>query len=155
MMLPFGPEAFDYAWTQHVAMNIADRASLYGGIYKVLRPGGRFAIYDVVKRGAAGLQFPVPWARDPAHSFLLTADETRDVLESAGFVILHWRNATELALAWRTEAAAAEQTRPEQLRNLALPLIMGPQFPSMAANLRRNFEEGKVALLQAVLERPR
>ncbi len=40
--LPFADGAFDHAWTQHVAMNIRDRAGLYAGIHRVVRPGGRW-----------------------------------------------------------------------------------------------------------------
>jgi hypothetical protein len=42
------PPGRDIAWPQHVAMNIADRASLYVESFCVLRCGGRFAIFDVV-----------------------------------------------------------------------------------------------------------
>ena len=41
--LPFAEASFDVIWTQHAAMNIADRPRLYGEIRRVLRPGGRLA----------------------------------------------------------------------------------------------------------------
>src|SRR5690242_8895787 len=46
--LPFDDGRFDVALLQHVAMNIPDRARLYREIRRVLRPGGRFATFDVV-----------------------------------------------------------------------------------------------------------
>jgi SAM-dependent methyltransferase len=53
--LPYQDGRFDLAWTQHVAMNIANRARLYREVHRVLRPGARFAVYDVV----AGMGGPV------------------------------------------------------------------------------------------------
>jgi len=51
--LPFDDGYFDIAWTQHVAMNIADRAGLYAGVYRVARP--RRAVRDVRRdRGGRG-----------------------------------------------------------------------------------------------------
>ena len=151
--LPFEPESFDLAWTQHVAMNIADRHALYAGVHRALRPGGRFAMYDVVAGGEAPLHFPVPWARDPAASFLLTPDATRGVIEACGFEVVEWTDATDAGLAWFQAQSAAAQNRPEPLRPLALPLVMGPDFPARTANLGRNFQEGRARLLQAVVQR--
>ncbi len=151
--LPFEAQSFDLAWTQHVVMNIEDRHALYAGVHRVLRPGGRFAMYDVVAGDEGPLHFPVPWARDPAASFLLTSDATRHVLEACGFKIVEWVDATDAGRAWFQAQSTAAQTRPEPLRPLALPLIMGPDFPTRTANLGRNFQEGRARLLQAVVQR--
>ncbi len=40
LAMPFGDERFDAAITIHVAMNIANRAALYGEIARVMKPGG-------------------------------------------------------------------------------------------------------------------
>lgn len=152
--LPFEPASFDLALTQHVTMNIADRRTLYEGIFAVLRPGGRFAMFDVIAGDGQPPHFPVPWAREPTDSFLLSEGATRDVLEASGFVVLDWVDATEVGLKWLEAQAAAAQGRPERLRPLALPLIMGADFPLMATTLGRNFREGRTRLLQGIVQRP-
>ena len=82
--LPFDDGRFDVVLLQHVAMNISDRARLYREIRRVLKSGGRFATFDVVLNGGEP-HYPVPWARTPATSFLLTAAATREAIEPAGF----------------------------------------------------------------------
>ena len=79
--------AVDHVWTQHVAMNIADRPSLYREIRRVMKPGGRFALFDVIDGGGGELLLPVPWATEPSHNHLVTRDQLRSLLESAGFRI--------------------------------------------------------------------
>ncbi len=96
--LPFGPGAFDTVFLQHVAMNIEDRAGLYAEIRRILAAGGRFATYDLVLRDG-DVVYPVPWARGPSTSFLLTATATRTALENAGFETVLFRDDTQTALA--------------------------------------------------------
>ena len=66
--LPFDDGAFDVVFLQHVAMNIANRPALYAEVRRVLKPGGRFAIYDLVLAGG-DVVYPAPWARDASASF--------------------------------------------------------------------------------------
>lgn len=53
----------------------------------MLKPGGTLAIYDVLAGPTGPVHFPVPWARTPDASFLVTPDELRSLLEGAGFEI--------------------------------------------------------------------
>src|SRR6478736_8843880 len=97
--LPFDDGRFDVALLQHVAMNISDRARLYQEILRVLKSGGKFATFDVVLNSGSP-HYPVPWARTPATSFLLTADATREVIEAAGFRTLAWQDDSEAGKTW-------------------------------------------------------
>lgn len=144
--LPFDDGRFDVVLLQHVAMNISDRAQLYREIRRVLKPGGRFATFDVVSGGSEP-HYPLPWARTPATSFLLTANATREAIEPAGFRMLAWQDDTEAAKAWFTQLRAAG---PPPSPNLGV--VMGPDFAGLAANLGRNLMEGRLCILTGVFE---
>jgi SAM-dependent methyltransferase len=150
LALPFADGSFECAWTQHVAMNIADRGRLYAEIHRVLKPGGRLAIYDVTAGETAPLLFPVPWARTPEISFLLTPAAMRATLEEAGFSVISWEDKTAAGLAWfAAQTAAAGPGRPPSPPGLEI--LMGPEFAGMAANLGRNLREGRIGLTQAIV----
>jgi sarcosine/dimethylglycine N-methyltransferase len=134
--LPFDDGRFDVALLRHVAMNISDRARLYREIRRVLKSGGRFATFDVVLNSGQAL-YPVPWARTPATSFLLTAAATREAVEPAGFRTLSWQDDSEAAKAWISPN---------------LGVVMGPDFAQLSANLGRNLMEGRLGILTAVFE---
>jgi sarcosine/dimethylglycine N-methyltransferase len=148
--LPFDDGQFDVVLLQHVAMNIPDRARLYREIRRVLKSGGRFATFDVVLNSVEPqypVQYPLPWARTPATSFLLTAAATREAIETAGFRTLAWQDDTEAAKAW---FAQMRQSEPPPSPNLGV--VMGPDFAQLAANLGRNLMEGRFGVLTAVFE---
>jgi sarcosine/dimethylglycine N-methyltransferase len=144
--LPFDDGLFNVVLLQHVAMNISDRARLYREIRRVLQAGGRFATFDVVSNSGEP-HYPLPWARTPATSFLLTAAATREAIEPAGFRALAWQDDTEAAKAWFAQLRASG---PPPSPNLSV--VMGRDFAQLAANLGRNLMEGRLGILSAVFE---
>jgi sarcosine/dimethylglycine N-methyltransferase len=152
--LPYRDQSFDVAWTQHVAMNIADRRSLYREAYRVLHSGGRFAIDDVVAGNGEPLHFPVPWAHEPDANSLVTPAAMRTLLEDARFRVVDWADQTAAGVSWFPEQAKAGAQAPTVPPALGLQVAMGPAFAAMAANLGRNLSEGRAELIQAVLVRP-
>jgi sarcosine/dimethylglycine N-methyltransferase len=144
--LPFDDGRFDAVLLQHVAMNIADRVTLYREIRRVLKVGGKFATYDVVLKGGEP-HYPVPWARTPATSFLSTAEATRAAVEPAGFRTLAWHDDSETAKAWFAQVRASG---PPPSPNLGV--VMGPDFALLSGNLARNLMEDRIGILTAVFE---
>jgi ubiquinone/menaquinone biosynthesis C-methylase UbiE len=149
--LPFPDHSFDIVWTEHVAMNIADKPMLYREMYRVLKPGGTLAIYDILAGPSGPVLFPVPWARTPESSFLATPDELRKLLEESGFRVATWADTTDVARAWFV--SLAERIRKEGLPTLGFHVLLGPDFQAMAQNQRRNLEEGRIVLAQVVAKR--
>lgn len=146
--LPFEDNAFDVVWTEHVAMNIPDKRRFYGEMYRVLKPGGTLAIYDVLTGAAGSVLFPVPWARTPETSFLVSPEELRQLLGDAGFTVSDWQDTTAEARVWFVNLA--ERIRRDGFPVLGFHLLMGHDFRVMAQNQGRNLEEGRISLGQVV-----
>jgi SAM-dependent methyltransferase len=143
LAMPFADGAFDLVWMQAVGMNIAEKGRLYAEIARVLRPGGRFALQENLAGTAQPAHYPTPWAATAEESFLLTDEELRDALATAG---LH---------------EVARQPEPD------LPPVVGPTTTrpflwllwdeatgrEIDENNRRNAAEGRVAGVLLVAER--
>jgi ubiquinone/menaquinone biosynthesis C-methylase UbiE len=129
--MPFDDGSFDVAWTQHSSMNIADKPRLYAGIQRLLRPGGRLILFEVVAGSGEPLHFPVPWARGPATSFLLPAEPLRQLLSAAGFRALVWEDRSQWALEWLAERQRALAAADGAVRPVSLARVLGPEFRTM------------------------
>lgn len=149
--LPIDDASFDVVWTEHVAMNIPEKPHLYGELYRVLKPGGTLAIYDILAGPTGPVLFPVPWARTPDTSFLVRPDELRKHLEEAGFKVSDWSDTTDAARTWFM--SLAEKIHKEGLPPLGFHVLLGPDFQAMAQNQRRNLEEGRIVLAQVIAKK--
>jgi hypothetical protein len=99
------------------------------------------------------LEFPVPWARTPDISFLLTMHEMREALRNAGFAEVSLLDRTALGIEWFDEQQALRSIGGAP-PSLGLHVVMGPEFPTMVANLGRNLKEGRAGLVQLIVEKP-
>ena len=160
LSLPFADGEFQRVITQHVAMNIADRAGLYAEIARVLAPGGRLAIHDVVARDGDPPRYPLPWASEPEASHLRSAGQTRAAVARAGFTELGYTDQTQVSADWfaaqlrpAPAATAPSPSAPAGALPFGLPVIMGPRFAEMTRNLAGNLADGRLGVLQLVAER--
>ncbi|MDH3452343.1 MAG: class I SAM-dependent methyltransferase, partial [Gammaproteobacteria bacterium] len=92
LSMPFATESFDGAYSMNVAMNIEDKAALYREIHRVLRPGAWLLLSEIAQGPKPGLEYPTPWARTAASSFLATPEQTQEGLEIAGFGVTRLQN---------------------------------------------------------------
>lgn len=72
--LPYRDRAFDHAIMLHVGMNVADKPRLMAEAARVLRPGGVFAIWDILALGPGTPPGPLPWGVAGETSFPETAE---------------------------------------------------------------------------------
>ena len=67
--LPYADGVFDGAYTQHVTMNVADRARFFSEAYRVLKPGVYFALTEHGLGPTGKPHHPVPWSNDGSGAY--------------------------------------------------------------------------------------
>lgn len=148
--LPDG--AVDAALTVHVSMNISDKPALCAEAFRVLRPGGRFVVYDVLQGEGGDLHYPVPWAHDSSTSFLATPEEMRGLLSAAGFELISEVDSSDESLVWFQQVRARiERDGPPPITFAA---FLGDAFGQMAANQVTNLAERRIRTVMFVCSRP-
>lgn len=144
LAMPFPDHSFDVAWMQNVGMNIADKRKLYAEVYRVLRPGGRFAFQEMAAGNVATSYFPLPWATDPADNFLVSADEMASLLGETGFRAEVLEDTSDAHL----RGSAANAT-PAARGQLGL-VVFVDDLALKAGNARRSLEEGRIRLVRGI-----
>ncbi len=143
---------FDRVYLMHVGMNIADKVALGSELHRVVRPGGRLGIYDIMQVGQGDLQFPVPWAAAAAGSSVSSPTTYKAALESAGLTIRRERNRRDFALEFfaqlQTQAGSAEGPPP-----LGLHILMGDTWSLKVKNMIENISRNLLAPCVIVAEK--
>ena len=145
--LPFDDGSFDVVWMQHVGMNVSDKGELYRQAHRVLRPGGRLALHEILAGSVSPLHYPVPWASDPSTSFLVSPCHLRQTLDECGFLQSEWKDDTPISIEWARKPVDSSGSGflPE-----VFDALLGPDSRERIENVRRNLIERRIEVVQAV-----
>ena len=147
LALPFADGSFTAAYMLHVGMNIADKRALFVEVARVLRTGGRFGIFDVMRTGDGELAYPLPWASTAETNTIAPPGTYRDALSAAGFQILSERERRDAALDYFARQRAQVATGPAAL---GVHTLMGERRPEMVRNMSETIAAGRIAPVEIV-----
>jgi SAM-dependent methyltransferase len=150
--LPFPDQSFDRAYSQNVLMNIADKRRFYREAFRVLRPGGLFAVDQTALGPNGPPSYPQPWASVAEASFLAMPEEIRTNSAAAGFDIVMLRDATDEAIAFQEEMRRRVQA--EGPPRLGLHVLLGDRFRELMRNSADSLAERRTSIIQCLLRRP-
>ncbi len=146
--LPFENDSFDIVWTQHVQMNIEDKAKFYSEIKRVLNDEGALVYYDIFKKGKEDVNYPLPWANNSSISFLESIQLMDALLNDLGFVKLQTSDQTNKAK--NSLINSFENIKKNGLSKLGLNLLMGNSTNKKLVNTLKAIEENKVELQSGI-----
>jgi len=150
--LPWPDAAFDGGYSQHVTMNVPDRAAFFGEAFRVLRPGAFFALTEHGLGPTGNPHHPVPWSMDGSGAYLKTPQETRAFLGKAGFTDIQIEDTgPKYAAGYRTVLERAEKGT---LPPLGTHILMGDSALDKVRNALRNIDEGRTHPIQAFCRKP-
>jgi len=151
--MPFADATFDCAYMMHVGMNIPDKTALCADVARVLKPGGRFGIYDVMRTGDDALTYPVPWAATDDTSAVAAPEDYRACLTAAGFVLEAERDRHDFALEFfeQLKAKASSAGGPPPL---GLHVLMGDTAPLKVKNMLENISAGRISPVEIIARKP-
>lgn len=153
LAMPFSNASFDAAYMLHVGMNIEAKSELFTEIARVLMPGGRLAVYDVMRTGDGDLAYPVPWAMMAETSFLASPGDYRSALEDAGLVVTEEKIQRDRALEFfrklSTKAASTDELPP-----LGTHILMGESAGQKVSNMLQCISDGIIAPVQMIAQKP-
>lgn len=147
--LSFSDDTFDAAWMQNVGMNIADKRNLYAEVYRVLKPGGRFAFQEMASGNSAVSYFPLPWATNPDENLLISADEMHSVFGEIGFTAEFFEDASDSQLGGTPASNTPEVTAQA---NLSLSAYVD-NLEQKAGNAQRSLQEGQIRFVRGVFRK--
>ena len=151
--MPVGDASFDMAVMLHVGMNIAAKDAVFSEAARVLKPGGTFALFDVMRADdtETPLAFPVPWATTAETSFVTPPADYLAAAEDAGLGLEKRTDRGGFAREFmRNALAMADDEGPAPL---GIHLMMGDTARVKFENYLDNVETGRIAPVEMIFRK--
>jgi len=149
--LPFDDNKFDVIWTQHVQMNIPNKEKFYSEISRVLKYGGHFLYYEILKKGDGEVNYPVPWASTSEISFLFKETEMDNFLTKFGLIKKQSNDQTTHGIDFLNAAFAnMKEFGPPKI---GLNALMGETTKQKLVNVLGHLKSGELELKSGVYKK--
>lgn len=153
LKLPVADARFDLATMFHVGMNIEDKRGLMAEAARALVPGGKFALFDVMRgQGEGELAFPFPWAEAAEFSFVDPPSVYRQAAEAAGLRRVDERERGDFALAFFARVFAAMEAHGGP-PPVGIHLLMRDTGPQKIQNYVAAVKAGLIAPVEMIFEK--
>ena len=149
--LPFEDGSFDVAWTQHVQMNISDKAKFYSEINRVLSDRGTFVYYDIFQKNGEDVDYPVPWANDASVSFLGSTAKMDNILQELGFKNILTTDQTSQGAQFLV--GLFDKLKKNGPPKIGLNVLMGTSTKDKLVNILKGLEEEKILLQSGIYKK--
>ncbi|MFQ6550011.1 class I SAM-dependent methyltransferase [Aestuariibius sp. 2305UL40-4] len=151
--LPVEDGQVDLVTMFHVGMNLPDKAPLFSEAARVLKPGGHFALFDVMRgENPEDLTYPLPWAGMPETSNVDAPDVYRRAAHAAGLHPVTERDRHQFAIDYFARVfrkIAAEGPPP-----VGIHLLMGDTASEKLKNYLANVEAGRTIPMEMIFIKP-
>ncbi len=149
LSMPFQDNLFDGSYMLHVGMNIEDKASLFSEIFRVLKPGASFGVYDIMLEKDGELIYPVPWATNSRTSKLSSSDQYKQALSDAGFDVSKEKSRRDFSLEFFNQLRAKTEANGGP-PPLGLHTLMQESTANKIKNMIGNIANGVIAPVEIV-----
>ena len=127
-------------------MNIADKNAFYSEAARVLKPGARFVMYDLILGDRdVEVKYPTPWSRTPDESHLVSERQMLTALTESGFTIEATRDDTLEARQFLVETV--KQIQETGLPTLSLATVLGQVMHQIIPNFLHNIRSKGLRLI--------
>lgn len=149
LSMPFDEGTFDVGYMMHLGMNIENKEQFFKEVFRVLRPGSSFGIYDVMQMNTGEIVYPVPWATTASTSYVDTSENYKQAIENAGFVVTAENNRREFALMF-FEKLREKNLKPE---TLGLQTLMQNTTTDKIKNMVSNISSELLAPVELIIKK--
>lgn len=145
--LPFRDESFDFITNQFSFHHVQNKPSMIAGVFRILRPRGRFVMSNISPRDMPGWTlyrfFPAAWEKDLQD--FLPKEEIESLLKNVGFqdvrVALQRRT-------WETPLRTfAETTARQRIHVSQLVTISDADYRAGLAQVEKAWKENEAAVM--------